>query len=36
MFGGEGDALGLPGTIDRQRIQPEWLPAVIEPVQQPK
>jgi hypothetical protein len=35
MFGGEGNALGLPG-IDRQRIQPEWLPAVIEPVQQPE
>ena len=31
----EGDALGLAG-LDRQRIQPERLPAVVEPVQQPE
>src|SRR5712672_838002 len=35
MFGGEGDALGLT-WFDRQRIQPERLPAVVEPVQQPE
>src|SRR4029077_18272276 len=34
-FGGEGDALGLSG-LDRQRIQPKRLPAVIEPVEQPE
>ena len=35
MLGGEGDPLDLSG-IDCQRIQPERLPAVIEPVQQPE
>src|SRR3954469_16053600 len=35
MVGGKGDALGLPG-LDRQRIEPERLPAIVEPVQQPK
>ena len=33
MFGREGDALGLAG-FDRQRVQPERLPAVVEPVEQ--
>jgi len=35
MLGGERDTLRLPG-FDGQRIQPEWLPAVVEPVQQPE
>ena len=35
IFGGKGDPLGLSG-IDRQRIQPERLPAVVQPVQQPE
>jgi hypothetical protein len=35
IFGGKGNALGLAG-FDRQRIQPERLPAVIEPVEQPE
>src|SRR4051812_48139147 len=35
IFGGKGDALGLAG-FDGERIQPERLPAVIEPVQQPE
>src|SRR3954469_1363386 len=33
--GRKRDALGLPG-IDRQRVEPERLPAVVEPVQQAK
>src|SRR6267143_6069992 len=35
MFGGECDPLSHSG-VNRQRIQPERLPAVIEPVQQPE
>src|SRR5260370_8945110 len=35
VLGGEGYALGLAG-VDRQRIQPERLPAVVEPVQHPE
>src|SRR3981081_2863207 len=35
IFGGERDALRLP-RFYRQRIQPEWLPPVVEPVQQPE
>jgi hypothetical protein len=35
MFGQKGDALGLAGC-DRQRIQPERFPAIVEPVQQPE
>src|SRR3954471_21071505 len=35
IFGGKRDPLGLAG-LDRQRIEPERLPAVIEPVQQPE
>src|ERR1700722_15654039 len=31
----ECDALRLPG-LDCQRIQPKWLPAIVEPVQQPE
>src|SRR5450631_507358 len=34
-FGRKRDALGLAG-LDRQRIEPERLPAVVEPVQQPE
>src|SRR5476649_1861681 len=32
-LGQKGDALGLAG-LDRQRVQPERFPAVVEPVQQ--
>src|SRR4051812_13571170 len=35
MFGRKGDALGLAG-LDRQRLEPERLPAVVEPVEQAK
>src|ERR1700712_1252141 len=35
MFGREGNALGLSGA-DGQRIQPERLPAVVEPIEQPE
>src|SRR5580658_7319219 len=35
IFRGEGDALRLSG-LDRQRVQPEWLPAIVEPVQKPE
>src|SRR5579871_4404379 len=35
IFGSKGDALALPG-VDRDRIEPKWLPAVIEPVEQPE
>src|SRR3954451_12381149 len=33
MLGGKGEALGRSG-IDRQRIQPERLPAIVHPVEQ--
>src|SRR5215813_6118570 len=33
MFGRKGDALGLAG-LDRQRVEPERLPAVVELVEQ--
>src|SRR3954451_15015662 len=35
IFGGKGDALARP-RLDRQRVEPERLPAVVEPVQQPE
>src|SRR4030081_492323 len=35
IFGGERDAQRLPGFYC-QRIQPKWLPAVVESVQQPE
>ena len=35
MFGQECDALGLT-RFDRERVQPERLPAVIKPVQEPE
>src|SRR6202020_918978 len=35
IFRGESDALRLPG-IDRDRIEPEWLPAIVEPVEMPE
>src|SRR3979490_2947254 len=35
IFGRERDALRLPGFYC-QGIQPEWLPAVVEPVEQPE
>ena len=33
IVGGKGDALGLAG-VERQRVEPERLPAVVEPVEQ--
>ena len=33
MFGGKGDALGLAG-LDRERVEPERLPAVVKAVEQ--
>src|SRR3954453_13466817 len=35
ILGRERNALGLP-RLDRQRVEPERLPAVVEPVQQAK
>src|ERR1700744_4473772 len=35
MLGGESDALGRAG-LDRQRIQPERFPAIVEPIEQPE
>ena len=33
MFGSKRDALGLAG-LDRERVEPERLPAIVEPVEQ--
>src|SRR5438309_12048522 len=33
MLGGKCDALGLP-IVERQRIEPEWLPAIGRPIGQ--
>ena len=33
MFSQEGDALRLTG-VDGERVEPEWLPAVVKPIEQ--
>src|SRR5580692_11795404 len=34
-LGRKGDALGLAG-LDRERVEPEWLPAVVKTIEQPE